>query len=197
MRLFLAIELSPGVRESIAAFQEELRPETRWVRWVRPENLHLTIRFLGEVAPARVPALAQLVREKIVGVGPFEIAFRAVGCFPNPKKARVVWVGVDPVPAELTSLQATSETAVRQAGFDPEPRPFKPHLTIARVKQPDPVLVRKVSGLSCRSFGRVRVTELVLLESRLSPKGASYHALERLPLGGIGGTGGTGQEQLV
>ncbi len=191
MRLFVAIELSSEVRESIAAFQEELKPQVSWVRWVRPENLHLTLRFVGEADPSKVQALTELLSQPLVGFGPFAFELQGFGCFPTPKRARVIWVGVNPVPAELRRLQSVAESSVRQLGVEPEMRPFEPHLTIARLKRPDPALAGIISASSGRSFGRLTVSELVLFESRLSPRGASYRVLKKL------GLGGTAREQLV
>ena len=201
MRVFLAVELSSPARDRIAALQYEWKPRIQSARWVRPENLHLTLRFLGEVTPSVVSALAETLPQSVRGCRPLRFSLRGGGCFPNVKRPRVVWLGVDPVPDELHRVHGAVDEAVRRHGFPPEARGFEPHLTIARVKTlpsetsaetsaetSEPPLM---SALEERDFGETRVSEIVLFESRLSPRGASYHAVERVRLGG------TGREQLV
>ncbi len=186
MRVFLAVELSSTVRDRIAALQDEWKPRIQSARWVRPENLHLTLRFLGEVEPSVVAALAETLPQSVRGCQPFSFSLRGGGCFPNAKRPRVVWVGVDPVPDELYRLQRAAEDTVHQQGFGPEGRGFEPHLTIARFKTqktPEKSVAPVMKALEGRDFGETRVSEFVLFESRLSPRGASYHAVERFRLG--------------
>ena len=189
MRVFLAGELSSTVRDRIAALQDEWKPRIQSARWVRGENLHLTLRFLGEVEPSVVAALVATLPQSVRGCQPFSFSLRGGGCFPNAKRPRVVWVGVDPVPDELHRLQRAADKAVQPHGFGPEGRGFEPHLTIARFKpsKPSKPLEKSVAplmkALEGRDFGETRVSEVVLFESRLSPRGASYHAVERFRLG--------------
>lgn len=200
MRVFLAVELSSDVRTSIAALQEALKSSIRpgvAIRWVRPENLHLTLRFLGEVEPSVVTALVETLPDRVRACQPFSFSLRGGGCFPNAKRPRVAWVGVDPVPDELGRVQRAADDAVRHHGFPPEGRGFEPHLTIARFKTsktPEKSVSPLVTALEDRDFGETRVSEIVLFESRLSPRGASYHAVERFRLSGLGGTA---REHLV
>ncbi|GMR23628.1 MAG: RNA 2',3'-cyclic phosphodiesterase [Acidobacteriota bacterium] len=203
MRVFLAIELSSIVRERIAALQDELKariPPGAGVRWVRPENLHLTLRFLGDVTPSVVSALVETLPEGVRGCQPFSFSLRGGGCFPNAKRPRVAWVGVDPVPDDLCRVQRAADEAVRHHGFPPEGRGFEPHLTIARFKT-SKTLEKSVpplmTALEEHDFGETRVSEIVLFESRLSDTGANYHVVERVRLNGLDGLSGTGREQLV
>lgn len=186
MRLFLAIELSDEVREAIAAFQKELESQLGSARWVPPENLHLTIRFIGEEGPEVVEGLSRILPSQLEGIPPFTVSFRGFGCFPNPKRARILWVGVDPVPENLRRLERVGEAAVQELGVEPERRPFRPHLTIARLKRRgrDPAVEKVVPATSDRVFGELSVTELVLFESHLSADGAIHRPLERFPVSG-------------
>lgn len=202
VRVFIAVEVAPAVRERIAAFPEALklsRPggSVGVVRWVRPENLHLTLRFLGEVTPSLISALVETLPESVRGCQAFSFSLRGGGCFPNAKRPRVVWVGVDPVPDELGRVQRAVDETVRRLGFPPEERGFAPHLTIARFKTsktPGKTWPPLMAALEECDFGETRVSEIVLFESRLSPTGASYHHVVRARLGG---QGGTAREQLV
>ena len=163
-------------------------------RWVRPENLHLTLRFLGEVTPSVVSALVETLPQSVRGCRPFSFSLRGGGCFPKVKRPRVVWVGVDPVPDELGRVQRAVDRAVHHLGFPPEGRGFEPHLTIARFKKskmPEKTVLPLLAALEERDFGETRVPEIVLFESRLSPAEARYHAVARVQLGG------TAREQLV
>lgn len=193
MRLFLAVELSAGVREGVAAFQRELEPRLGSVRWVPPENLHLTVRFIGEEGAEVAEGLSRTLPERLENVPPCTVGFRGFGCFPNPKRARILWVGVDPVPEELRRVHALCETTVTELGVEPETRPFRPHLTIGRVKRRGRhrTLEESVPAFSDRSFGELPVSEVVLFESLLSSEGARHTTLERFRLGG------SAREQLV
>ncbi len=188
MRVFLAVELASAVRESIGALQDALKSRIpgELVRWVRPENLHLTLRFLGEVEPSVVAALLETLTESVRGCQPFRFSLRGGGCFPNRKRPRVLWVGVDPVPVELGRLKQAADDAVRQQGFLPEGRGFEPHLTIARFKTSktaETSVAPLMTALEGRDFGESPVSDIVLFESRLSQRGATYHAVERISLG--------------
>jgi 2'-5' RNA ligase len=194
MRVFLAVELSSTVRDRIAALRYEWKPRIQSARWVRPENLHLTLRFLGEVTPSVVSALAETLPQSVRGCQPFRFSLRGGGCFPNVKRPRVVWLGVDPVPDELRRVHGAVDEAVRRHGFPPEARGFEPHLTIARFKtskMAEKTVLPLLATLAECDFGETRVSEIVLFESRLSPAEARYHAVARVQLGGMA------REQLV
>ena len=194
MRAFLAVDVSPGARAAIAALHGYQPPS---LRWVRPENLHLTLRFLGDVEPVVVTALRATLSPAVRDCWPFTYRLRSGGCFPSAKRPRVVWIGVDPVPEEMLHLHRVVETVVGEHGLSSERRVFHPHLTIARVKTPDRGVAAFVAELEGRDFGETEVGELALFESRLSPRGATYRAVERFELGRTGRTGRTVEKQLV
>lgn len=191
MRVFVACELAPSVRQGIAVLQDDWRASIPSARWVRAENLHLTLRFVGDVEERTVDALRSSLEIVARAAAPFRYSLRGGGCFPNPKRARVLWVGVDPVADALRSLQQAVERAVRDQGLPPDDRGFKPHLTIARFKTPPRSVAELIGRLGGLDFGGTKVSEIVLFESRLSPQGARYRAVGRFALGG------TKREQLV
>jgi 2'-5' RNA ligase len=184
MRLFLAVELPATVREALAGLQRDLRSRCGGWRWVRPEGIHLTLRFLGEVAAGDDAAQRAAWRREASRSGPLSIRVSGAGVFPSPRRPRVLWVGVEEyVPGgRLEALAAGLETAAREAGFKPETRPFRPHLTLARAARgsrpsaPEPGSVGEI--------GLAEVEDLVLFRSELRPQGARYSVLERFTLGG-------------
>ncbi len=184
MRCFVAIELPEQVKRSLARLQEEFAHLGRAVRWVRPEAMHLTLKFLGEVPDNRLTAICQAVTNAASVCEPFEFAVRSAGCFPPRGGVRVVWAGVDEPTGLLADCQQRCEEAFAELGFDKESRPYVPHLTLGRVKD-----VRRTGnlreGVADRAdfeAGIVSVEQLVLFESRLSPQGAQYTPLHHATL---------------
>jgi len=184
MRLFLAIGLDAPLRETLSTVSAALR--RRWPArgsWVRPEHLHLTLRFLGEVDPVRAAALGDALAPALSDLAPFTLRVAGLGAFPNPARAAVLWAGITACP-ELLQIHATIENAVRDCGFPAEDKPFSPHLTLARIRErvkvPDGAAL--LQALSSDVAGEVRVREVVLFESRLSPAGPTYSVVRRFPL---------------
>jgi 2'-5' RNA ligase len=185
LREFLAIALPQAATEALEALQRILRPACPGWRWVRPGNLHLTLRFLGEVDGETDRAARVRWREASARVGPFRLEFDAVGSFPDRGRPRVLWIGLreSPPSGRLPRLADGIETAARVSGFDPSRRPFRPHLTLARAARGErATLPAEPSGGTVPP--PVDVTELVLFASELNPEGARYTALERFPLVG-------------
>jgi 2'-5' RNA ligase len=183
LRAFLAAEIGEGARRAAAAAAARLAREVRGreVRWAQPATYHLTLRFLGEIEPDRAAPLVARVREALAGVAPFELRLGAVTAFPGPRRPRVIVATVEPE-APLVALARGVEAAVVRAGFPPEERPFRPHLTLGRVRdRAHPALV--AGPLSAEPF---RVAEVVLYRSDLQPEGALHTPLERMALGGPG-----------
>jgi len=181
LRAFFALELADAARASCLACLEPLRalPGGDGVRWVKGENLHVTLRFLGTIAETRVAALAASVGDQLTGIEPFALRLGAVRAFPNARRPRVVVREVDP-PEPLTRLAAAVERGVVDAGFEAELRRFRPHLTLGRIRAkagfPD------VTAVDTPASDAFDVTEIVLFRSELHPSGSRYAALARLPL---------------
>ena len=176
MRLFLAVDLPAELRSRLEGLQRELRSLLPQARWVRPEGIHLTLKFLGEVAPERVEELCRCVAEALPRLAPWEVEARGLGAFPSLQRPRVVWVGVEDPSGRLFELQRRLERGLVPLGF-PLERGFVPHLTLARVKGSARALPPRADG-----FGRLRVEEVVLFRSELRPEGARYSRLRAFPL---------------
>jgi 2'-5' RNA ligase len=182
MRQFLAARLPGRLDSGVAALQRRIGAELRGWRWVRPEGIHLTLRFLGDVDDSRDARARAVWREVIAGCAPFGLRLTDLGRFPPRGRPRVLWVGVeetDPGGA-LATLAERLESAARELGFDPESRPFRPHLTLARGGRPG--IPSDPAALGIRGSAEGRVREVVLYRSDLLPTGARYTALEAYPL---------------
>jgi 2'-5' RNA ligase len=183
LRAFFAVELPERLRGGIAALQSELAVTGESVRWVRPESLHVTLRFIGEIP---VPTAESLGREFATGVAPvppFELEVRGAGCFPRSGPPRVLWVGLRQGTDQLTALFRHLEDNLRRLGFPPERRPFAPHLTVGRVRGRGGARLRSaLERFRDHQWGRLAVDEFVLMESHLSPAGARYSPVHRFPL---------------
>jgi 2'-5' RNA ligase len=176
MRLFVAVELPADVKDALSALETSIPGAT----WVRPAALHLTLRFLGDnLDPIRLTPIKTALAS--VKAAPFPLTLRGVGRFPPGKRpARVLWVGIDEQPALLT-LQASVERALSAVGFEPEDRPFSPHITLARLKGEGSVegFIEKHSGFRAETF---TVSEFVLMSSVLTPHGPNYRREAQFPL---------------
>jgi 2'-5' RNA ligase len=182
VRAFFAVELDAAARAAAAALVRELRarPGGDGVRWVPEENLHVTLRFLGQVERARLPELTAAARAAAAPLAPFELALGAAVAFPSPRRPRVVALALAPE-APLVALAAALEAALVAQGVAPEARRFRAHLTLGRSR--GPAFALDLAGASTGP-ARSRVREAVLFESELRPSGARHRALERMPLGG-------------
>ncbi|MGH7411871.1 MAG: RNA 2',3'-cyclic phosphodiesterase [Candidatus Methylomirabilis sp.] len=186
IRAFVAINLDPGLKESIAVVQERLKSARADVGWVKPENLHLTLKFLGQVPGAYLEAIAEAVESAAVGYGAFRLAFAGLGAFPQPRSARVIWIGVREGAQGLAGLQARLEAELQPLGFPPETRPFAAHLTLGRVRGPGrrEQLAAVLTSLPTEPLGEMVLDRIELMKSDLRPDGARYSALRSFPLGG-------------
>lgn len=181
MRSFIAINLPGAVKAEIGDIVERLKTAGTPARWVPPGNLHLTLKFLDEISEEQVaPILGAMTLAK---TGGFELLLSGFGFFPNPKKARVFWVGIESGIEPLRVLARNIDREVHTLGFARETRPFAAHLTLARLREPGPVerLARAAAHISYRSEP-IPVTQIDLMKSVLSPKGATYSVLGSVSL---------------
>ena len=180
LRAFFALDLPSTARERAARAAVELRraiPEG--VRWVPAENLHLTLKFLGDVGERQVPRLVERAAAKLQPVPPFEVVLSGFGALPNARTARVVWLGVRKGGREMARIARKLDAAGASIGVERERRPFRAHLTLGRLRSPARAALERAVTPEEISF---RVQEVVLYESRLSSDGARYSPLARLPL---------------
>lgn len=186
LRLFFAVELPGEVREAAAAHVGRLRrdfPEVR-ASWPRPEGLHVTLKFLGEVDSSRLESLTRAGAAAAAGMAPFGLSVEGAGAFPPRGAARVLWLGLRDEGGRLASLQRRLEEECEAAGFQRESKPFKPHLTVARLRVPQGAGALSEAHRRA-AFGPhvFEVSEFVLMRSELGPGGSRYTTLSRHPLG--------------
>jgi len=176
MRAFLGVGLPAGVREAVASEIAQVRGLHAPVAWTAPKNLHITLNFLGEIAPERVPLVEREMRSVASGIDPFSLTAEGGGAFPGTRNPRVLWVGFLE-PLELVrQLQQNMEDALSRAGFPRENRPFHPHITVGRSRGALPPAWGEqfVQALSGKNFGVVPVSSFTLYESRPGSGGAVY-----------------------
>lgn len=190
LRLFIAVELPEALRSALAEAAGSLRarlPPGHGARWVAPESMHLTLKFLGAIEPGAVPALQAALHVATRGVRPFSLTLQGTGVFPNERAPRTVWVGLaGDVPA-LQVLHEAVEVATAAIGYTREPQGFRPHLTLARL--PDRsgprdrvALVVALRALRVPVAPAVDVREVSLMQSTLLPTGAVHRRLAVAPL---------------
>jgi len=184
VRLFIAIEIPADVRSALASFLQELRAIAPGVKWVRAENLHVTLKFLGHTDEAKLSAIEEVL-DKVRSANPVNLEFRGLGFFPSEKRPRVFWADME-ASATLKTLASDVDNATHEFGFPLEDRPFTPHLTLARFESPriPPELSAAIVRNVARDFGSMTTTEFHLIESKLKPTGAEYTTLHTFPFAG-------------
>jgi len=184
MRAFIGIGLPPGCRRAIAEAVFPFRVRRLPVSWTPEQNLHVTLKFLGEIPPGRVDEIASLLLAACGGIPAFEFLVEGAGGFPSLRAPRVLWVDIRE-PLELVGkLHENMENMLSGAGFPREGRPFHPHITVGRVRDrlPPGWGEEYAGALSGKPFGTVGVSSYQLYESRLSPGGAAHTVLRDIPL---------------
>jgi 2'-5' RNA ligase len=197
IRAFIAIELTEELRHELDLVTRQLQEQCvaaggeaarKSVRWVPASNIHLTLKFLGEVSIANVQSLARMLKTEAMHHVPFDVEVTGLGAFPNVRRPRVIWVGSE-APANLTALQRAIEAETRALGYPAEERPFSPHLTLGRISQsatpPEATAVAQALGkVQVGSLGCMHVDTVHLFQSDLRPQGAVYTSLYSFPLKG-------------
>lgn len=183
MRAFIAVDISPEARRLVVERIAFLRARFSDLRvgWDKPEKLHLTLKFLGEIEPEKLPQIKKAVENAAMDIEPFSLALENVGAFPPRGAARVLWLGVRDGSGNLSELHRRLENEFERIGFDRERRGFKPHLTIARLKEPEKT--RQLTDLHVQTdFPAVDfpVSEVVVYKSDLRPTGSVYTALAEI-----------------
>ena len=188
-RLFVAIELPDEIRAALAALQDELRRHVpEGLRWVRPEGIHLTLKFLGETPAEKLPAIQDALERAAGASRPHALSLGGLGTFGSGSRPQVLWIALDGDVDATSALQQQVEGGLEPLGFSRERRPFAPHLTLARVR---PESARAAAAPLRGALeavqpprGEMQVRELALIRSFLSPGGAVYQAVATFPLGG-------------
>ena len=191
LRAFLAIELPAEILGEIGRFQGHLQRLVHGeLRWVRPEGIHLTLKFFGSIAEEAVPAIAAVVEKVAARARPFSLAVGGIGVFPDKRRPRVLWVGMSGDVERLAGFQQQLEEALMALDYPVEERPFRPHLTLARFRSPKdltglPKALEKGENFAAGSF---LAAGIGLIKSELKPQGAVYTRLKWFPFAGtVGG----------
>jgi 2'-5' RNA ligase len=181
MRLFVAIEIAPEIRDRIMEFVSGIKPQLANARWSRPEGLHITLKFLGNVADEKRSKIESNLGD--VTATKFWLSLGDVGVFPNPKSPRALWVGLK-APPDLAQLAEQVDVSMEPLGFEREKRAFTPHVTLARFNDRGKKanVNSALSSVPKAGFGTMTATEFHLYESRLSPQGSRYSKLASFPL---------------
>lgn len=181
VRGFFAVELPGEVRAGVAAAVEALRRAAPAdVRWTPVENLHLTLKFLGQVPERRIQELGRLAASRLQRLQPFRVGFAGYGAFPSARAARVLWLGVSEGAAPLARVARKLDAVAGKIGVARERRPYRAHLTLGRLPRPERVALEGVEAPGIAAFD---VEEVVLFQSRLGPAGATYVPLARIRAG--------------
>ncbi len=183
IRAFVAIPFSDALKSSIAEELSAFRRNDADVRWVNPEQTHLTLRFLGSVERSGIASLSVALEDAAARSGRFPLVLSGTGAFPSFSRPRVLWIGVRPHPG-LGALHARVRDALATVGFDPEDRPFRPHVTVGRIRRGREAAAGLIESFSASPFeARCKVGDIALVESVLGPGGARHRDLGRFALG--------------
>jgi len=197
LRTFIAIDLSDAVRAALAGVQRDLQRAvpSRSVRWVQIASIHLTLKFLGDTPSGRIKEVEEALIAAAAEAAPFSFALQGLGCFPDTRRPRVVWVGLSEPAGHLRALWQAVEAHVAPLGWPTEPRGFQPHLTLGRVQQhvqgPGRLAIGQVvESAKIGRLAEMRVRAVSYIKSDLRPTGAVYTTLVEAPLGKPSASGG-------
>ena len=192
MRLFVALDLLPEVRQAAAEVARELKSSGADLKWVKPESMHLTLKFLGETPESQVPDIKEALKEACAGKSALDLAIKGCGSFPGQKKPQVVWLGLEGQVDHLRDLAGAIETRLELLGFPPERRTFKAHLTLGRLRRGPKrggrpggsvvPLVRAIAAQKEYQGPAFRADNVVLMKSTLRPTGPIYEPLAEFKL---------------
>jgi 2'-5' RNA ligase len=187
VRVFVACEVPAEVQRTIGEITEKLKATSEDdVRWVRPDGVHVTLKFLGEVSQKKLPAIKMALQEAVVRHSPFNLEFSNIGTFGGREGLRTMWVGIAGDVLRLEAMVRDVNRALSVVGFEPERRPFRPHLTLGRVRDTVPTRRRAEIEVDVGRLGvpevEWRTSQITLMRSRLTPRGAEYDIVATFPL---------------
>ena len=189
MRTFVAVEMDAAICTVLTTLIRELAASAADVRWVNPKNIHLTLKFLGNIRDEDIPRAAKIVDDSLKGLSPFEIEVKGLGAFPSVSSPRIIWAGCEESGANLEKIHKTLDEKLASLGVKMETRKFHSHVTLGRARSKRNIepLCRDIAGWSDLEIGTQVVDEVLLMESRLRPTGAVYSVVHSSPLKGKGG----------
>ena len=186
VRAFIAVDLSASVRSSVVKLIKSIEPHLDGTKWVSTENLHVTLKFLGDVPLNELPALIKAIQKGTEQVDAFDLEFLGCGAFPNLTAPKTIWIGCDQGADDLTFLASRIEDELFTLGYPKESRKFSPHLTIGRVRKSSAASVLSLTEFFTvqkqKPFGSCGVDEVVIYSSELTRQGPIYDVLATVPL---------------
>ena len=184
LRCFIAVEIPEAIRGAIVSSIDSLKKSGADVKWVSPENIHITLQFLGDTEEARIPLIKGSLDKILLTYSPFYIKIAGVGCFPDVRRPRIIWVGTEES-QPVINLHGDIAKGLERLGYQEEERNFTPHLTIGRVKsnRNSGELIRKMDEIKAASFSGFEVQNITLMKSELKPSGPIYYSLAEIPFG--------------
>ena len=188
IRSFIAIELPRELRLGLSQLQSRLKQAGQpGIKWVDPNGIHLTLKFLGNIAAARTGEITGAIEQAARGIAPFQLGLGEMGAFPSLSRVQVIWVGIGGEVTKLSQLQKNLESSLAPLGFTPESRPFTPHLTLARLRQRVPTgdgkdLGQLIAATRPETTYTFKVNAINLIRSQLTREGATYSRLSAVGL---------------
>ena len=184
IRAFIAVEIDLPNKKTISETISNLKKSKADVKWANETQMHLTLKFLGNIEEKMTQEISNILNSIAKNFNVFNIKLRKIGAFPNTKKPRVIWLGIDEGRQELKSLAAKIESSLENIGFQKEKREYKAHLTLGRVKSSKNLsqLTALIEQIDFQSQDQIKINKLILFQSTLSPKGATYTPLSTLNL---------------
>ena len=179
MRCFIAISLPEELKAKISGIQEKLKAAGADVSWTRPEGMHLTLKFFGEIEDKRIPKIEKALDAVVDGIPTFTLSVSGMGTFPDMRRPRVIWIGLKEDGGNLLRLQKGVEEELKKTGFPSEDRRFTPHITLGRIRSNKNTdkLLRLIEEEKVEELGSFDVSEVHLIKSELKPAGAEYTEL--------------------
>ncbi|MCX6344063.1 MAG: RNA 2',3'-cyclic phosphodiesterase [Armatimonadetes bacterium] len=184
IRTFVAILIAPDLKAKIAEVQDQVKMLAPDVKWVAPECFHVTLKFLGDIREDALTQIFSAVNEAAAQLEPFDISFSGLGAFPNPSRARVIWVSIDEGKEQMRKLAEAVDAALAKVGYAKEEKAFKAHVTIGRVKDNKGLggFARGIDKIDAKDFGRMRVTGIAVMQSELQKTGPVYSQMSESKL---------------
>ena len=186
IRAFIALELPQETQDTLKQLQDVLRGSMPDVRWTKAGNIHLTLKFLGDTQVSRIDAISEALKDAACQFQPFTMNLTGIGAFPNARKPRIVWVGIEQGADRLIQIAKQIETPMKRLGFPREKRPFRPHLTIGRIRHLEhpAIMTEALDTSEVGELGKFTVQHISFIKSQLDPAGSIYTTLAEAPLDG-------------
>jgi len=184
IRTFIAVDVPEDIKEKIYDLEKELiKSGGEGVKWEGKEKFHITLKFLGDVNEDAIDSIYEVLSEKLNGFGKFHVIYKGVGCFPEIKRPRVIWVGCEDPTGKLFELQKIVEEKMNELGFEKEDKDYHPHITLGRVKNPKNIsnLIKKIESINFEA-GTGEIAEVLIMKSDLKPTGSVYTVLRKIKL---------------